>query len=699
MSDEKIHILQKALQREKLARKEAEKILEQKSLELYEKTLELASINQNLSKVIDEQTIEFNGIFDSIIDSYILMDLHGNVLKMNEPAIHFFGYDLKKEKFNVTDIIYEEDYKYAYESFYKLIGEGYFENYQARIYTKSGDIKWVQINSRVIRDGETEPRFAHGIVRDITEEKAQREAFEAQKNQLDAIVDNSSLGIALSGNDGRFLKTNTALETLFEYKKEEFLQLKIKDVSLEEDDNITEEYLQKLHTGELNRFAVNKRYKSKTGRIIWAKTSVTAVRNLDGSLRYRLALIEDITEELKQGSLLEALNNLMASLLGKTDVREIAWLITKNTIGLLGFEDCVIYLVDDNRKELHQIAAYGNKLSKENKILNQITIPIGRGIVGTVAKTGKAEIISDTSKDNRYIVDDKIRLSEIAVPIIRNDEIIGVIDSEHTSKNFFTEDHLKTLQTIATLVSTKLKYALSLKQKEKVEKEKAKALVELKKSNQELNDFAHVVSHDLKSPLRGMNALVNWLKEDSKEFANDDINKNFDLLLKRIDRMDLLINGILSYASIDKVEKVDREINLETIVNDIIEGIHIPENFTVHIKNKLPIVKGDSFKLIQLFQNLVSNSIKYTDKEKGLVEIDCKEEVAFWEFSISDNGIGIPKQYHKKVFQVFQVLEESEESTGVGLSIVKKIVDFYGGKIWLTSELGKGTTFYFTYPK
>ncbi|MBL4604707.1 MAG: GAF domain-containing protein, partial [Flavobacteriaceae bacterium] len=322
-----------------------------------------------------------------------------------------------------------------------------------------------------------------------------------------------------------------------------------------------------------------------------------------------------------------------------------------------------------------------------------------KGIVGTVAKTGIPEIISDTSIDDRYIVDDKNRLSEISVPIIANGEIIGVIDSEHTSRNFFTQDHLKTLQTIASLAATQLKNALSLQLREKAEREKETVLKDLKKSNQELNDFAHVVSHDLKSPLRSMNALVNWLQEDSRAFVTDEIDQNFNLLLKRIDRMDLLINGILSYASIDKIEKKDKKINLEVIVNDIVDTVHISESFSIKIVDKLPIIHGDSYKVIQLFQNLISNAIKYTDKEKGLIQIGCKENGEFWKFTISDNGIGIDEKYFKKIFQVFQVLEESEESTGVGLSIVKKIVDYYGGEVWLTSELEKGTTFFFTLPK
>lgn len=251
MDNAKVHIYKKVLERERLARRQAERILEQKSLELYEKTEELASINQNLSKVIDEQTIEFNGIFDNIIDSYILMDLHGNVLKMNAPARELFGYDIKKEKFNVTEIIYQDDYEYAYKSFYQLIEVGSFKDFQARVYNKSKEIKWVQINSRIIRDGETEPRFAHGIVRDITEQKKQQEAFQAQKQQLDAIVDNSTLGIVLI-KEGKILKSNRAFQELIDYKEKELLGIQMKDVSFDEDEEASDINNHKLIAREID---------------------------------------------------------------------------------------------------------------------------------------------------------------------------------------------------------------------------------------------------------------------------------------------------------------------------------------------------------------------------------------------------------------------------------------------------------------
>lgn len=697
MSDQKIQILQRALERERLARKEAERILEQKSLELYEKSEELVSINKNLSKVIDEQTIEFKGLFDSIMDSYILMDLHGNVLKMNEPAKKFFGYDIENEKFNVTEIIYEEDVEYAYKSFYQLIEVGHFENYRARIYTKSGEVKWVEINSRVIRDGETEPRFAHGIVRDITEQKEQQEAFKAQQKELYAIVENSAVGIMLSV-EGEFIKYNKTFQKLLGYSEDELAHMTMNEISVEGDEDEVHEDIERMVRGEIDEFTMNKRYKTKDGRIIWGKTSIAVVRDDKGDIEFEVAFVEDITEEMKKDALLEALNTLMASLLGKIDLKEIAWEITRSTIGLLGFEDCVIYLVDEENQTLHQVAAYGDKLEGDESIKNEMSIPIGHGIVGTVAKTGIPEIIADTRKDPRYIVDDKIRLSELSVPIIRNDKIIGVIDSYHSSKGFYTQDHLETLTTIATLVSTKLKYALSLQQKEKAEREKEQLFKDLQKTNKELNDFAHVVSHDLKSPLRGMNTLVNWIKEDAAEFADEAMNKNFDLLLRRIERMDLMINGILNYASVDKLEKQSQKVDINVILKDVLDGIHIPKHFVIDIKNEMPVLDGHTYKYMQLFQNLISNAIKYCDKSNGIVEIDCQKQGKYWQFSVKDNGIGIPKQYQEKVFQVFQVLKESHDSTGVGLSIVQKIIDFYKGKVWLESEEGQGTTFYFTLP-
>lgn len=688
MSEEEIYILQRALQREKEARKQAEEILEKKALELYD-------TNESLSKVINQQEIQLKGLFLSILDSYILMDLYGNVLKMNEAAVNFFEFDIKKEKFNVVDIIYEKDYEYAMRSFRTLLEHGKFIDFKVRIYTKSKQLKWVQINSSIVYDNKGIPVFAQGIVRDITDQKLSQEKFELQKQQLDAIVDNSSLGIVLV-EDQKIIKTNTAFQKMIGYSQEELSNLVLSSVKEITSRFEAKDMISDVVSERKKKFSIKKNYKTKSGSMVMARTNITLVKDDHGKVKYQVAMIEDLTEESKKSALLEALNSLMKSILGKTNLHEIAWEITKNTVSLLNFEDCIIYFLDKEKNTLRQLAAYGNLKVSNGVVLNHIEIPLGEGIVGTVAKTGIPEIIDDTTLEPRYIVDDKMRYSEITVPIIAEGEIIGVIDSEHSSKRFFTNDHLKTLQTISRLAATQLKNALSLELKQKAEKEKELLLRYLKKSNAELNDFAHVVSHDLKSPLRSMNALISWMQEDYATFLKEVEDTHFEMLIKKIDKMDHLINGILKYAGVDKVEKQIKNINLNSILENILETIFIPSHIEIIVKKELPIVKGDKFRLQQLFQNIISNAIKYIDKENGSVEVDVVSDGLYWKFSIKDNGIGINKKYFKKIFKVFQVLEEGEDSTGVGLSIVKKIIDFYNGQIWVESEEHKGTTFYFT---
>ncbi|MBW1297949.1 sensor histidine kinase [Aquimarina litoralis] len=392
-------ILERALQRERAARKQAESILEDKSRELYDLTQELRSANHKLEGLFDEKKNELQGVFDNLVDAYVLMDVQGNILNMNTSAVKLFGYDVAEEEINVVSLIYKDDYEYAMSSFQQLITQGSFSDYKARVYTKHKGVRTVHINASIIKNSDGRVIGAQGIVRDITVQLEQ----ENQKEQL-------------------------------------------------------------LHNLEV--------------------------------------------------------------------------------------------------------------------------------------------------------------------------------------------------------------------------------------SNKELNDFAHVVSHDLKSPLRGMNALINWLKEDYKDILDKSAQKSFDSLLQKIEKMDNLIEGILAYSSIDKQAIKEKDIDLNEVVANIISMIYVPDHFTVTIKNKLPTIKGDQYRLQQLFQNIISNAIKYNDKEQGILDISCVDNEDHWEFILADNGPGIPDEYHAKIFEVFQTISTSKESTGVGLSIVKKIVDLYDGSVNVTSEEGKGATFY-----
>ncbi len=404
MPNEQLQILQRALERERKARKQAESILEQKAMELYEVNQKLKVSNASLEELTHKQSSQLDGVFDNLLDAYILMNLKGEVIEMNRSAKQLFGYNLDFEHVNVVKLIYREDYQYAMQSYWQLINKGYFKDYKARVITKNKEVKQVHINAGLVYDASGKAIAAQGIVRNITEE----------------------------------------------YKEAE------------------------------------------------------------------------------------------------------------------------------------------------------------------------------------------------------------------------------------------LKKAL---------------LANLEKSNQELKDFAHVVSHDLKSPLRSMNTLIYWLKEDYEAILDENAKEILAKLSTKVEKMDHLIRGVLAYSSIDKVEHPLEKVNIQDLVSDIISVIYIPENIKVEIPKTLPIITGDRFRLQQLFQNLLNNAVLYIDKPKGWVKVTCEELKTHWKFYIEDNGVGIDKKYQKKIFEVFQSLQKSDHSTGIGLSIVKKIIDYYEGEIDFTSTVGEGTCFHFTLKK
>lgn len=233
----------------------------------------------------------------------------------------------------------------------------------------------------------------------------------------------------------------------------------------------------------------------------------------------------------------------------------------------------------------------------------------------------------------------------------------------------------------------------------KINKQREELLVNLEKQNQALNEYAHMVSHDLKAPLRSIDTLINWFIEDNKEIMNDANAKSLNLILSNVEKMDLLIKGILYYSSIEKQDSDNRTIDLNILIDEILRTIEISEQVEITLKNPLPKVFGNDFRYKQLFQNLIQNAIKYNDKENISVEIGNSETDDEILFYIKDNGVGIPEQYHTKVFNIFAKLENNDPSSGIGLSIVKKIIEFYNGTVWLESQEGIGTTFYFTIAK
>jgi len=233
------------------------------------------------------------------------------------------------------------------------------------------------------------------------------------------------------------------------------------------------------------------------------------------------------------------------------------------------------------------------------------------------------------------------------------------------------------------------------------ELEQAKLLKEVANINQELNDFASIVSHDLKAPLRGIKTLASWISTDYANKLDADGKEQLSLLSGRVDWMHQLIAGVLEYSRVGCIKEEQFLVNLNELVPKIIDMVAPPKNIVITIENQLPTIKCGPTRITQVFQNLLSNAVKYMDKPNGQIKVGCVEDDSFWKFSVTDNGPGIEEKHFEKIFQIFQTLltRDKSESTGVGLTIVKKIVELYGGRIWVESKVGKGSTFYFTLPK
>lgn len=233
----------------------------------------------------------------------------------------------------------------------------------------------------------------------------------------------------------------------------------------------------------------------------------------------------------------------------------------------------------------------------------------------------------------------------------------------------------------------------------KINKQREELLFNLEKQNTALNEYAHMVSHDLKAPLRSIDTLINWFIQDNESLMNEANLKSLNRILLNVEKMDSLIKGILNYSSIENHTHEERIIDVNVVLNDFLKTIDIPKNASVKVINKLPILKGNDFRLKQLFQNLIQNALKYNDKEHIIIEISSTEKEQEYLFQIKDNGMGIPQAYQYKIFDIFSKLQNDDNSSGIGLSIVKRIIEFYKGRIWLESQEKVGTTFFFTIPK
>jgi signal transduction histidine kinase len=221
-------------------------------------------------------------------------------------------------------------------------------------------------------------------------------------------------------------------------------------------------------------------------------------------------------------------------------------------------------------------------------------------------------------------------------------------------------------------------------------------------ANRDLKSFVHVAAHDLKAPIRAVGTLADWIREDCEGKISESSKGHLDMLENRAARLSRHIDRILEYSEISSGNGLARPVDLNVLVREVIGRVAVPPGIDVVVENELPIIMADRTRMTQIFENLLGNAVKYMSKPTGSVRVGCATDGDGWRFHISDTGPGIEERFFSKVFQMFQTLSPRDEveATGMGLSIVKRIVELHGGTIWVESVVSRGSTFFFTlYPQ
>ncbi len=401
----------------------------------------------------------------------------------------------------------------------------------------------------------------------------------------------------------------------------------------------------------------------------------------------------------KISELAKSLSNI---LLIDKPAKEILWDITQTSIPLLGLEDFVIYMYDEDKRVLVQVAAYGQKSSGVgNKIVAPIEIKPGQGIVGRVYNTKQPLRINDTTTEGGYIVDDQQRFSELAVPIMIGDKVYGVIDSEHSQKEFYKEIHVQLFNVVAAFCSIKIAQDEIRAQRLESEKQKLE-IIKMKELEQLKNKFIVNISHDLKTPLSLIMGPANQICEKSeKEF----IKKQATYIKKNTDHLMSMVEQLLQ---LNRIEQGNEELTIETIeLNKLLENIKLQyESFAVESDIEFGvlcvdevIMDSDEFKLSQCIHNLLQNAFKHTRKGGSVIVEAKKSSHDSVKLIIKDTGIGIDAKDQEKVFDRFYKVDvNNHKGTGIGLSLVKEYVTQLKGSVRLESALGEGTIFTITLP-
>jgi signal transduction histidine kinase len=338
-------------------------------------------------------------------------------------------------------------------------------------------------------------------------------------------------------------------------------------------------------------------------------------------------------------------------------------------------------------------------------------IPYG---LPNVLRTGRSELYSEIPEallvdavrgdpELLQILRDVGLTSSMIVPLVARGQSLGAISftAAESGRHYGVAD-LLLAEELARRAALAIDNARLYREAREAQQTLTQQAAELRRSNEELQQFVYVASHDLQEPLRMVTTYVQLLAQRYQKSLNADAETFIGYAVEGAKRMKALIDDVLTYSRVGTSGRTVVPTNCEAVLQQTLQALHlqIAESAARITLDPLPTVMVDSMQLSLLFQNLLSNALKFHGQERPCIHLSAQHKGSEWVFAVRDNGIGIDPQYAERIFVIFQRLHSRSEypGTGIGLAICKKIVERHGGRIWVESELGKGATFFFTLP-
>lgn len=541
---------------------------------------------------------------------------------------------------------------------------------------------------------------------DITERKQTETAQRESEEQLRQIFAQAPIGMALIAPDGTLLQVNQAFCQMLDYTEMELKALNYGEITHPEDFVYELPYIKQSCKGEISGYQIEKRYLKKNGDLLFAHITCSVVRDEQGRLMYVLAMIKDNTERKQAVQELQR-QTQYRQLLAEMALRIRASLQIEVILQTAATE--LQQLLQADRVLFYQLSPNCNGTVVAEAVVNGWQSLLGRELVnhcfeGEYLKQYQQEIQAWSDVEQAGFHPCHLEMlqefnikANLIVPVFLKDKIWGMLFVHQcSSPRQWNRFEIDLLQQLADQLSIALAQAQLLEQATCHSQE-------LARSNQELEQFAYVASHDLQEPLRSLASYAKLLSRRYGGQLDEKGNRFIQYISEEAVRMQALINDLLRYSRVGRQAQTFAPCDCSRVFDVVVRGLEgaIANSGAIITHSELPIIRADETQMVQLFQNLISNAIKYRSEQPPVIHLAAESQEEQWLFEVRDNGIGIDPKYAERIFVIFQRLHTQEEysGTGIGLAIAAKIVERHGGRIWVESEVGKGSTFYFTISK